>query len=213
MPASKAPDVRERRNKTSTKATLSLVVDHKVPAMPEAKDWLRRPAIGGEEVGPEVAEGPVAWSPVVVQWWETIWSSPMSNEFHSSDTAQLHLACFYLQQTVNPYLKMSERLAASKAHEACVKNFGLSPMSRRTLQWEIERVSAAQQENAKKARSNAPDKTQAPSQPAVDPRALSDEDEDNPFSDNPVTPSRDITGVKAPSKPTAARRRAARKLA
>lgn len=184
-PNPKDPATRERRNKSSTKAVLSLVVDHEVPPMPKAEDWISHPTINGQPVGPG-ADKAIEWSPVVLKWWKTIWSSPMSNEYHDSDTVQLHLACFYLHQTVNPFLKMAERLQASKAHEACVKNFGLSPMSRRALQWEIARVTAADLENEKRKARSAGQGENKPA-PQADPRDDEDEDEANPFAADNVT--------------------------
>lgn len=187
-PVPKEPSKRARGNKTSTKAVLSAVVDHEVPPMPDPKDWLSRPIVDGEEMSLETGE--IDWSPAVKKWWTTIWESPMSNEYHESDTAQLHLACFYLHQVTNPYIKMAERLSAAKAHEGCVRNFGLSPMSRRSLQWEIERVNEAQDKRKKRARASEEPK---PAAPGYDPRDADTEDgEENPYAtgtDN-VTPIR-----------------------
>lgn len=180
-PPPKEASKRARGNKTSTKATLSTVVDHEVPPLPDPEHWLARPVINGQEVTFGGDDAPVDWSKAVKDWWITIWTSPMSNEFHESDTAQLHLACFYLHQVTNPYIKMAERLAAAAKHEACVRNFGLTPMSRRSLQWEIEKVTEA--EDRRKRRQS--DKNPLPERPAApDPRELDTEDEDsqNPFT-------------------------------
>lgn len=179
-PTPKSPAARQRRNKTATNAKLSLVVDHEVPPMPPATDWLAR--LDSED-GP--VEEPT-WSPAVVAWWESIWSSPMSNEYHEADIHQLYLACFYLHQTVSPYLKIADRLSASKAYEATVKNFGLTPMSRRSLQWEIERSEEAMAKAAKR-RARTPDEPAAtvPAGEVDDPRLAEDEDDQNPFDTSP----------------------------
>jgi hypothetical protein len=182
-PAPKNPATRQRRNKQSTNAKLSLVVNHEVPPMPDADDWIGQ--ITSSD-GNEVPDAPVQWSDAVETWWESIWSSPMSNEYHDADIHQLYLACFYLQQTLNPYLKMSDRLNASKSYEATIKNFGLTPMSRRSLQWEIERSEEALAKGAKR-RSRTPeaDPAPVPAGGVDDPRLAADEDDKNPFDKSP----------------------------
>ena len=177
-PHPKEATKRARGNKASTKAVLSAVVDHEVPEMPDPADWLSRPFINGQEVTVGDDDKPVDWSRAVKKWWVTIWSSPMSNEFHESDTAQLDLACFYLHQVTNPYIKMAERLAAAAKYEACVRNFGLTPMSRRSLQWEIEKVEDAK---AKSRRRNTDPAADEPKAHVADPRDEEDEDHTNPF--------------------------------
>lgn len=173
-PHPKDPGTRQRTNKASTRAVLSAVVDHSVPPLPPAKDWIGDPS--SDE------SGIVDWSPAVKAWWETIWTSPMSNEFHDSDMPQLYLGAFYLEQVVNPWLKTTERLAAGKQHEAMVKNFGLNPMSRRGLQWEIEKVGEAQHRSAfRQPPAPADGPVPAPDH-APDPRIAVDEDEENPFA-------------------------------
>lgn len=174
-PAGKDPSTRQRRNKTSTKAVLKAVEDPDIPALPPADEWLH--AIESDDPG---STPPVEWPQPVVRWWNDIWSSPMSNEFVDSDIHGLYLACFYMSQVLNPWLKMSDRISASKAYETQVRNFGLNPMSRRTLQWEIERTEEAKAKGEKRrqrARSGAEidspapedprrvDETQAPSNP------------------------------------------------
>ncbi|WIC89623.1 terminase small subunit [Rhodococcus phage Apiary] len=177
-PTPSNPETRQRRNKVAGAAKLSLVVNHEVPPMPPAADWLVAP------MGIDDTDHPTEWSQAVKDWWEDIWSSPMSNEYHDADVHGLYLACFYLQQTLNPYLKMSDRLNASKSYENAVKNFGLTPLSRRSLQWEIERADQAQAQGQKRrARSSG---EEAPKPALVeDPRHMEDEDLENPFDKSP----------------------------
>ena len=172
-PLPKHPEARQRGKRSTTAATLPATVDHEVPPLPDTADWLTTIESSGAGV-----EWPVA----VQEWWSTIWQSPMSAEFLDSDHPQLYLAAFYLAQAVDPALKMSERLAAGRQHEGLIKNFGLSPMARRSLQWEIEKVSEAQERAAHRGRPG-----EAPRAPATghrpDPRNRADEDDaDNPFT-------------------------------
>ncbi|WGH22008.1 terminase small subunit [Gordonia phage MerCougar] len=182
MPGHGAPakdaSTRQRRNKTSTKAVLHQVENPEIPEMPDAADWL-----GGIEDELADATGQPRenreWPKPVLAWWNDIWSSPMSAEFQDSDIHGLYLACFYLSQVLNPFLKMSDRISASKAYETQVRNFGLNPMSRRTLQWEIERTEEAQDRGRKRRSKATPAEKNAP-EPA-DPRGA-EEDKPNPFS-------------------------------
>ncbi|WNY15106.1 terminase small subunit [Rhodococcus phage MacGully] len=176
-PPAKSAEARARRNKVAGAAKLSVVVDHEIPEMPPAEDWLV-PPMGLE------SDHPTEWSKAVQRWWNDIWSSPMSNEFHDSDIHGLYLACFYLQQTLNPYIPFKDRLAASKAYETSVRNYGLTPMSRRSLQWEIERVEAAQAQGKKRRSRDLPAESE-PAVPAADPRDDDDGDLENPFDRSP----------------------------
>ncbi|WGH20784.1 terminase small subunit [Gordonia phage Commandaria] len=172
-PAPKPASARQRRNKASSSAVLKAVENPDIPPMPDAADWL-----GGIEDLVDGEQYEREWPKPVLAWWNDIWSSPMSNEFQDSDIHGLYLACFYLSQVLNPFLKMSDRISASKAYEVQVRNFGLNPMSRRTLQWEIERTEEAQ-ERGKRRRSKAKSDPDRP-EPA-DPRGV-EEDNANPFT-------------------------------
>lgn len=180
-PAPKPIGAAQRRNKSSTKAVLHLAVDHEVPALPPAADWLPTlegalGAVKDSEPAPEPE-----WPEPVVRWWNDIWSSPMSNEFVDSDIHGLYLACFYMAQVLNPYLKMSDRISASKAYETAVRNFGLNPMSRRTLQWEIERSEEAKERGKRRrARSESPADAEGAPEPQ-DPRFVDESATENPF--------------------------------
>ena len=173
-PPPKDPGTRQRGNKTSTRATLRAVEDPEIPPLPDARNWLAD--------GPEVHGEAVEWSQPVKEWWRTIWSSPMSSEFDESDIPQLYLAAFYLHQVTNRWLKMTERLAAAKQHETAVRNFGLNPMSRRSLQWEIEKAEDAQARGTQRKERTA-EKERARAKPhAPDPRDADPEDDDNPWA-------------------------------
>ena len=118
-PAPKHASVRARRNKTSTAATLSAVHQVEMPELPE-------PDAGG-------------WHPLTIAWWRDIWASPMAPEFEKSDKHGL----FILATLVNEFwLSPTKDLAAEIRLQR--QAFGLTPMDRRRLQWEIERVDEAQ---------------------------------------------------------------------
>lgn len=141
-PLPKPSSSRQRRNKSASKATLTLAIKHDVPELPEPQEWIGCPFSSDSDFYYEPE-----WSEPVRQWWEDIWTSPMSNEFHESDVHGLYQAAMYLHESRNPMLKPAERLGFGRAYEAAVKNFGLTPMSRRTLQWEIARADEATDKN------------------------------------------------------------------
>lgn len=194
-PLPKAPEARSRGNKSSTRATLKPVENPDIPPMPPARFWLmsvdesvdpkQDPDTGKRKRGrpSELAPAPPpeepVWNPAVVAWWNDIWSSPMSQEFHESDVHGLYLACFYLHQTLSPWLKMADRLQAAGKYEAAVKNFGLNPMSRRSLQWEIAKVDEAHERAQRRGRSSETSERNRPHR--VDPRGVEDVEKPNPF--------------------------------
>ena len=175
-PPAKDASTRQRRNKTSTKAVLHAVENPDIPPLPPADEWLA--GIEDEEPGAPARE----WPKPVQRWWEDIWSSPMSTEFVDSDIHGLYLACFYMSQVLNPWLKMTDRISASKAYEVQVRNFGLNPMSRRTLQWEIERSEEAKAKGDKR-RQRARSGPESDSPEPADPRRVDEsKSPSNPFT-------------------------------
>ena len=132
----KPPAMRARRNKVSTKAVLEDVETARLtpPELPDGRDWHQ----------------------LTVGWWQDIWRSPMAPEFLQADVHGLIL----LADLVNRYwLEPSTALAAEiRLQRQC---FGLTPIDRRRLQWEVKRVEAADKK-----------RPAAPAAPVKDPRAL-----------------------------------------
>lgn len=132
-PAPKHESVRARRNKTSTAATLHLVHNIKTPDLPPVRTWHQS----------------------TENWWRDVWASPMAPEFHNSDSHGL----FALAMLVDDFWacddsKLRRELAAEiRLQRQC---FGLTPMDRRRLQWEIERTDEAQARGAQRRDAAAP---------------------------------------------------------
>lgn len=131
-----------RRNKTATKATL--VRDHGV-------------------AGPPLPERPEGWQDMTRSWWADLWASPMAPEYDDSDKHGL----FMLAVLVDAFwLTPSEKLASEiRMQRQC---FGLTPIDRRRLQWEIEKVDEAQDKGRKRRTATAEAK---PTRKRTDPRA------------------------------------------
>ncbi|GAA0853446.1 hypothetical protein GCM10009525_83160 [Streptosporangium amethystogenes subsp. fukuiense] len=140
-PPPKPAGMRQRRNRVSTNA--KLVADPKLKA-PELPDR--------------------SWHSMTVAWWEDVWSSPMAPEYDDSDRHGLFLMAVLIDEF---WLSPSKELAAEIRLQR--QAFGLSPIDRRRLQWEIERGDEAN-ERTKKRRAKPAAKV-ADGEPA-DPRSI-----------------------------------------
>lgn len=123
-PPPKDPKLRQRTNKVSTSATLQIVASHDAEA--PVRDL------------PTRGEGEIPWHPDTVGFWREVWSSPMASEFIAADVPGLVLVARLIDKF--NYGDMS--LAAEiRLQRQC---FGLTPLDRRRLQWEIERGESAE---------------------------------------------------------------------
>ena len=101
--------------------------------------------------------GDKEWHPLTRAFWRDIWRSPMASEFLQSDLHALYL----LADLVDRYwTSPSTTLAAEiRQQRQC---FGLTPIDRRRLQWEIARGEEAERKK----------KPPVPPPTAVDPRSF-----------------------------------------
>lgn len=117
-PKPKAPELRQRRNKATTAATLH------VPAEPiEKPETVKRapPLPGG-----------TMWHKQTRAWWKDVWASPMAKEFLQADRHAL----VRLAVLVNDFwMKPSAALAAEIRQQE--SRFGLTPIDRHRLQWRV----------------------------------------------------------------------------
>lgn len=120
-PLPKDPAVRQRRNKSTTRALL--------PARDAAR--LRAPKL------PDLAKGK-NWHPMAKRFWAAIWSSPMSHEFLRADESAL----FRLVMLVNRYWERGS-LEVAKEIRMLEREFGLTPLSRRRLEWTVAQAEEA----------------------------------------------------------------------
>lgn len=127
-PAPKDPTLLQRRNKTSTAAKLSLAPDVDRPELPERHD----------------DEGAlIPWHAMAVDFWDEVWTSPMAGEYLDADVPGL----FILACLTDAYWKgvMAGRTGKDLAAEIRLQrvDYGLTPIARRRLQWEVERAEDA----------------------------------------------------------------------
>ncbi|WP_031467106.1 hypothetical protein [Sciscionella sediminilitoris] len=148
MPQSPKPTAtRQRRNKTSTAAKLS--ADHGLTA-------------------PELPPREQGWHALTLTWWVDVWASPMAPEFTESDVhGLLMLAALHDDYWTAPASKPRDRAFIAAEIRLQEQRFGLSPIDRRRLQWEIEKgEDAAARTRKRKAETAKP----TPPDPANDPR-------------------------------------------
>lgn len=150
-PTAKDPTLRGRRNRTATRATLS---------KPDG-DTAEKPKLPGS----------IDWYPEVAAWWDDLWTSEPRKEWIDVDTHLLYVAARLYQMMLDPDTKPTAAKALAGEYRQILVQFGLTPMARRTLQWEVLRVEG--EKRARKAASGSP-ATAAKSGPKaaarVDPR-------------------------------------------
>lgn len=121
-PLPKPPGLRQRRNRESTRALL--------PTEKQA-------ANGAVPLLPKLAEKE-KWHPMVRQWWKSVWQSPMASEYLAADTEALFMLARLHQDFWTAWDPKTRQSAAAEIRQQGVR-FGLSPIDRRRLQWEVEK--------------------------------------------------------------------------
>lgn len=122
-PIPKSADVRQRRNAPRSRALLPAEADPRL-----APPRLPKHPVEGEK-----------WHGMARAWWRDVWASPMQAEFLEGDVPAL----VRLVMLVDTFWK-SQSLAVAKEIRLMEREFGLTPLSRRRLEWNV-----AQAEDAK----------------------------------------------------------------
>jgi hypothetical protein len=154
-PNGKPAATRARRNTTSTNAILRPQTEETKVEAPDL------PKITG-----------VRWQPMTRRWWKDLWDSPMAPEY---DDADIH-GLYNLAMLVNDFWMST----TARERQLCMQEirlqgyrYGMSPMDRRRLQWEIEKTDEAQSRGSKRRAHEAPQAPAGPQpgQATGDPRA------------------------------------------
>ncbi len=98
------------------------------------------------------------WHLQVIAWWESVWRSPMAAEYIEVDKHGLFMVAVLKQDFETASAKDRARYAAEIRRWE--EKFGLDPVSRRRLEWAIEKGETAAVQ------------TQARRQRKMDPRAV-----------------------------------------
>lgn len=115
-PPPKNPAIRQRQNRVSTRATL--------------------PAEGNQEREiPDLLPKRRRWHDLTRRWWEDTWRSPLASEYIQVDVNRLFVLALLIDKF---WKKPSIALAVEiRLQGQC---FGQTPIDRRRLQWEVEKV-------------------------------------------------------------------------
>lgn len=141
----KDASVRQRRNKSTTRATLSDDHDIEAPALPDG----------------------IEWHPLTERWWSDMWKSPMAPEYVSMDVNGL----FRVAMLYNDFwraLTPKERAEAQVRLEKADADYGTNPLARRRLEWQIEETEGKQAQGNRR-RGQQPEPAPEPA-PGADPR-------------------------------------------
>lgn len=134
-PPPKPLNIRQRRNKYVTAAELidtSPLAEGKVPTLRTRRD----------ESGQ-----PIPWPRAVKRWWRDVWTSPMAKEYTLADANGLFMLAVLRERfEVKPTAALAAEIRQQEAR------FGLDPISRRRLQWQIKREASADSPAAVQAR-------------------------------------------------------------
>jgi hypothetical protein len=114
-PLPKDPAIRQRRNKPRASAS-------QLP--PETSPIKRAPSLPDNPLG--------EWNKLTETWWRDIWSSPQSTEFLRADLGAL----FRLAILVDMFWKKGN-LSVAKEIRVLEREFGLTPLARRRLEWQV----------------------------------------------------------------------------
>jgi hypothetical protein len=119
-PLPKPETIRQRRNKSASRALLMRgeVSRQRAPKLPDRED--------GE------------WHPMARQFWRTIWGSPMHYEFLRGDEPAL----LRLVDLVHQYWT-THKLDVAREIRMLEREFGLTPLSRRRLEWSVAQAEEA----------------------------------------------------------------------
>lgn len=146
-PMPKDPAIRQRRNKSSTRALL--------PA--ETAPIQRAPRLPAKPDGK-------TWQALTRRWWLDVWHSPQRHEFLRVDLGAL----FRLAILVDAFWTSGE-LELAREVRLLEREFGLTPLSRRRLEWTVAQADEAtdRREQQRVARAQVIDV-------AIDPRGVLD---------------------------------------
>lgn len=156
-PSPKHHTVRARANKASTRATLTEPdpEDIQIPELPPMRLVERKRKSRDEDgvVQTETYMVEIPWRLETQEWWESLWSSPMASEFHSSDRHGLYrLAVLIDDFWQHPSTQANAEIRLAQ------KDYGLTPLDRRRLEWTIASAETATEKRpARKAKADKGD--------------------------------------------------------
>lgn len=113
-----------------------------------------RPAIAPPVETPALPVRESGWHPLTVSYWEAVWRSPMAPEYDECDLPSLVQLIdlvdeFHRAESASTKVKLAAEI---RLQRQC---FGLTPLDRRRLAWEIDRGEEAEQRRESRRRPKA----------------------------------------------------------
>ena len=140
-PAPKPSALRQRRNRETTRSLLPTEAESADSAVPKLSGLL--------------LDAKEKWHPMVTQWWEAVWKSPMASEYLAADKEALFMLARLHQDFWTADTQKERQIIAAEIRQQGVR-FGLSPIDRRRLQWEVEKGDqAVERTTSRRQRTNA----------------------------------------------------------
>lgn len=106
---------------------------------------------------------------MVKEWWDSVWRSPMASEYLDADMrgglyllADLHQARWDARQDPRELVNVAKEIRLQEVR------FGLSPVDRSRLQWEVEKGEEAVERRTKRKET----KKRGSKEPLADPRSV-----------------------------------------
>lgn len=141
-PPPKDPKLRQRTNRVTTSAVLQI--------SPEQEDTVISHDL------PVRGPGEKPWHPETLGFWNDVWASPMAPEFIATDIRGL----VRVAKLIDEFNYGNLALAAEIRLQGQL--FGLTPLDRRRLQWEIERGESAEKRRSRQPPASAATGTRDP---------------------------------------------------
>jgi len=149
----KHPSARQRRNRASTNTVLHVAQPDEDVFIPKL---YRHPSEEG-------------WDPLTLRWWVEVWRSPMRTEFTDADREGLMMLALVVNDFFTARNPRERLLSLAEVRLQSVR-YGLSPIDRRRLQWEVEHTDEAVR-RGRRQRGEAAAAVPVPAAQSEDPRA------------------------------------------
>ena len=149
----------ETKGRKAELAERIIAAESDVPPMPT------HPPIWDEDAG----EIPTDWHDQTVAWWNDVWTSPMESAWDASDVHNVYVVAL-LYDDIWTARSPKERKEALGEYRLQRADLGLSPYSRRRLEWTIEGAREAQERGDKRRQSKAQPSGPSTAGTGADPR-------------------------------------------
>lgn len=122
----------------------------KVTVLPPFEaDEVDRPDLPRREDG-------VAWNVMTVWWWDDVWTSPMAREYTEPDVHGLYRLAMIVDAFWTADKSITNRLQTIAEIRLQSQAYGLTPLDRSRLRWEVDRGEEADKKTKKRRGDEAP---------------------------------------------------------